>query len=211
MQKGDFITITYTGKLKEGGHTFEKAEKVPVVLGAGFIITGLEHALEQMKVGEKKTVEVEPEKGFGERTQELVKVVPETEMKRHNVQPQVGMPVEADGRRGRVVSVTNGRVTIDFNHPLAGKALVYDVEIIGKIEGREQKISALVKGFSSLEPTSVTITGDMVEIILPPLLHPVVKKRLADEIRKYTNLNRVKFSEIFEKPKAEVDKADHGA
>lgn len=211
MQKGDFVTISYIGKLKEGGHTFEKGEKVAVVVGAGFVIPGLEIALEQMKVGEKKEITVSPENGFGERSQDLIKIVPESEMKKHNIQPQVGMPVEADGRRGKVMSVTSGRVTIDFNHPLAGKMLVYDLEIIGKVAGNEQKITTLIKGFSGLEPTSVTINGDMTEIVLPPLLHPVVKKKLADEIRKYTGLNRVKFSEIFDRPKAETEKTEAGA
>lgn len=211
MQKGEMIRITYTGKLKEGGHKFDNGDKVPVVVGAGFVIPGLDEALEHMEVGEKKTVEVLPAKGFGERSTELVKTVPEAEMKRHDVRPQVGMPIEADGRRGRIMSIASGRVTIDFNHPLAGKVLIYEVEVTGKVEGKEQKISALIKFFANIEPNSVKVVGDTAEILVPPLLHPVVKKRIADEIRKHAGVNTIKFSEIFEKPKADSEKEDHGA
>jgi len=211
MQKGEMIRITYTGKLKEGGHKFDGGDKVPVVVGAGFVIPGLDEALEHMQIGEKRTVEVLPDKGFGERNAELMKIVPEAEMKRHNIQPQVGMPVEADGRRGRIMSTNSGRVTIDFNHPLAGKVLVYEVEVTGKVEGKEHKISALIKFFANIEPSSVKVTGDTAEILIPPLLHPVVKKRIADEIRKHAGVSTIKFSEVFEKPKDDAEKEDHGA
>ena len=208
MQKGEIVRVSYTGKMKESGETFDKGEEVPMVVGAGFGIPGLEEALEQMKMGEKRTVEVSPTKGFGEHNNELVSVVPEAEMKRHNVQPKQGMSMDTDRGRCRVVSVANGRVTLDFNHPLAGKTLIYEIEVKEKIENKTEQVKAMVQIFTRMEPSHITVDGNVTEITMPPLLHPVMKKRLADEIRRHAGIDTIKFIEVFEKPKADTQKKE---
>lgn len=207
MQKGEMVRVSYTGKLKESGETFDKGEKVPMIVGAGYGIPGLEEALEQMKLGEKRTIEVSPTKGFGEHNNELVSVIPEAEMKRHNVQAKQGMSMETDRGRCRVMSVANGRVTLDFNHPLAGKTLVYDIEVKERIENKTEQVKAMVQIFTRMEPSHVMVNGSVAEITMVALLHPVMKKRLADEIRKHTGTDTIKFIEVFEKPRAEPQKA----
>ncbi len=205
MQNGEMVKVSFKGTLKEGSQVFDDGTNVAVVVGAGYTIRGLDEALEQMKIGEKRTVEVPPEKGFGERKPDMIKVVPESEFKRHNTQPRVGMTVDADNRRGRVISITSGRVTVDFNHPLAGKTLVYEVEVKEKIESKEEQVKSLVHFFTRFDPIKVTVGGNEVEVVVPPLIHPVLKKKIADDIRKYAGIDTVKFSEIFEKPKEVVE------
>ena len=200
MQKDDFVKISYTGKIKEGEQIFDKADGVQIIVGEGFVIPGVDEALLQMKAGEKKTIEVEPAKAFGDRNPDLMKLVPESEFRKRDIEPRVGMPVDADNARGRVVSVASGRVRVDFNHPLAGKVLIYDLEVKEKIEKPEEKIRGLVNFYSKLEveKVSVALNGKDAEISVPPVIHPAYKKRIADEIRKFLGFDRTKFVEIFD-------------
>ena len=201
MKKDDFVRINFEGKIKETGKVFDSGKSVGIVVGGGYVLPGLDESLLQMNVGEKKNMDVEPKKAFGERDQSLVHTVPEAEFKKHGTTPTPGMTIEADNRRGRVMSVSSGRVKIDFNHPLAGKVLNYNVEIIEKIEKPEEKIKAIVTYFTKFEGTKieVTLNGKEVELIVPPLIHPAYKKRISDEIMKFMDVEKVKFSEIFEK------------
>ena len=206
MEK-DFVKIKYEGKIKETGQTFDKGDDLCVIVGAGQVLKGLDKELANMKAGEKKTVEIKPKDGLGGRKPEFVKTVPLSEFKKHGTKPVPVMVFKADNSEGRVLSVSGGRVKIDFNHPLAGKVLMYDVEVKAKIENPEDKIKGLIGFYTKISPEQLTVNiSDMVEIIAPPLIHPVMKKKIADDVRKYVEKKSVKFSEIFEVPKETVEK-----
>ncbi len=200
MQKGDFIRISYSGKIKEIGQNFDSAENVPVVVGEQFVISGVDEALMQMNIGEKRTVEISPEKGFGNREQSLIKLIPVSEFRKNNTEPYPGMIVNADSLRGRVLSVASGRVRVDFNHPLAGKVLIYDIELKEKIEDNAEKAKALVEFYTKMpkEKISTNISGNEMEIVIPPGVSALYKKKIADDIRKFLAIENTKFSEVFE-------------
>ncbi|TRZ54134.1 peptidylprolyl isomerase [archaeon] len=200
MQKNDFIRISYSGKIKETSQEFDSGE-VPVVVGAKFVLPGIDETLEQMQVGEKKTAEVAPEKGFGVRDQKFIKLVPVSQFRKNNMDPYPGMIVSADNMHGRVLSVNSGRVRVDFNHPLAGKVLVYDVEIKSKIEDSKEKIKSLVEFYTKLPANkiNVEIKDQEAEITVPPMVSPVYKKKIADDVRTFVGVEKVKFSEVYEK------------
>jgi len=200
MQKNDFVRISYSGKVKETSQEFDSGE-VPVVIGAKFMLPGIDETLEQMQVGEKKTVEVAPEKGFGARDQKYIKLVPVSQFRKNNMDPYPGMIVSADNAHGRVLSVNSGRVRVDFNHPLAGKVLVYDVEIKSKIEDAGEKIKSLVEFYTKLPANKITveIRGNEAEITVPPMVSPVYKKKIADDARAYAGIEKTKFSEVYGK------------
>ncbi len=202
MQKFDFIKVAYIAKIKEEGRVFDNTEAI-LPIGAGFVIKGLDEALLGMNVGEKKTVEIPPEKAFGERIKDLVKLVPESEFKKHNVNVKPGMAVDADNARGRVLSVASGRVTVDFNHPLAGKVLVYEVDVKEKVENLQEKVESVVSFFGGIPKGSLAVkeSGKELEITMPPIMHPVYKKKISDVCFAILGFEKVKFSEIFEKPK----------
>jgi len=166
MKEGDFILIDYVGKIKDTGIIFDitneekaKEEKVydprvkygpvPVIIGAGFILKPLEDVLKGMKVGEKKVVELKPEDAFGERKDTLIKSVPVSAF-RDSV-PTVGSYISIDNFKGKVLSVDGGRVKIDFNHPLAGKDLVYEMEVLKVITEVEEKIKSVINYFTGVE------------------------------------------------------------
>ena len=204
MQKHDFVRIVYTAKIKESGQQFDTADAI-ISAGAGFVIKGLDEALLQMNVNEKKTVEITPDKAFGERISDLIKLLPESEFKKRNMDVKPGVTIDADNMRGRVLSVNSGRVKIDFNHPLAGKVLVDDVEIKEKIDDLKKKLESIISFFVGLDKDSVNYkeNGKELEVFLPPVVHPIYKKKIADTIFGLLGYEKVKFSEVFEKPKGD--------
>ncbi|MEM5778096.1 MAG: peptidylprolyl isomerase [Candidatus Aenigmatarchaeota archaeon] len=202
MQINDFIKLNYSGKLKETGIEFDKGENIPIVVGVNFTLKGIDTALLEMQVGEKKTIELKPEDAFGERDPKLIKLIPLSEFKKHNTNPYPGMFINADNMQGKVLSVSGGRVRVDFNHPLAGKVLIYDLEIKEKIENIEDKIKALVNIYTRIDESKCKpiIKEKEVEIEVPPLINPLFKKKISDDIIKILGFEKVKFVESFEKP-----------
>lgn len=200
MQKNDFIRLSYSGKVKETQQEFDGGE-VPIVVGAKFVLPGIDEALERMQVGEKKTIEVAPEKAFGLREQKYIRLVPASQFRKNNMDPYPGMVVSADNMHGRVLSVNSGRVRVDFNHPLAGKVLVYDLEIKTKIDDAKEKIKSLAEFYAKVPSSkiSVEIKGSEAEIIVPPMVSPVYKKKIADDARAFVGIEKTKFSEVYEK------------
>jgi FKBP-type peptidyl-prolyl cis-trans isomerase 2 len=216
MRTGDFIRIRYTGKVKESGEVFDTTSSsvakkagifnpkfsygpVPVIVGAGKVVPGLDKAIIEMRVGEKKKVEIEPEMGFGERRADLIKIIPEREFRRRDIVPFPGMFVNLGNVRGRVLSVSSGRVKVDLNHPLAGKTLLYDIEVMEKITGTENKVKAVVEFYTRMSPKVKVMKRD-IEISHSGEIRSDIKKAISDDIMKYIkNVDRVRFAEVFEK------------
>lgn len=211
MQKNDFVRIKYEAHIKEGDIKFDESEDMPLVIGAEWVMKPIDDALLSMKVSEKKTIEIEPKNGYGPRNDKLIKTVPLTEFKKHNQNPTPGMVINADGRAGKVTSVTGGRVKVDFNHPLAGKTLVFDLEIIKKIETHEDKIRMIIEWFmrprtdaekTLLNDIKIKIRGKEVDLDMPPLvsLNSVYKKKISEDLCNLLEMEKIKFIEVFEKP-----------
>ena len=208
MQDNDFIKVDYSGKIKESGKSLGDVKNAPLIVGAGYVIKGVDEALKQMNVGEKKTIEVPSDKGFGKRNLKLIKLISESEFRKRDKKPQIGMIVDIGNLRGRVISVSGGRVRVDFNHPLAGKTLVYDIEIKEKIEKSEEKIKAIAEVYSGVSKIEVTIKEKETEVKVPPFVNSLIKKKIADDVMKFLDIEKVKFVEVFEKIKEEVKKEE---
>jgi len=161
IEEGDFILIDYTLKIKETGQvmdtTLEEVAKETglcregktyeprlVVIGAGWVLKGLEERLKQMEAGEEKTIELPPEEAYGPRDPRKVEVIPVKRLSERGIRPRVGQRVEINGRIGVVRAIGSGRAQVDFNHPLAGRTLVYEVAVRSKIEDPVEKIRALI-------------------------------------------------------------------
>lgn len=185
MQKGDLISVEFTGKDPATGKVFDttngdvaKKEGLatgnkkygPVVLmaGSGEILQGLDEQLLHMKVGETKNVTLEPANAFGERNPQLVRVVPLSEFKKNNVAPVPGTIVNANDMIGKVQSVSGGRVRVDFNPDLAGKTVEYQLKIVKQFTDDKEKLDALVqKAFPAWEKPVVKHDKDHVELTVP--------------------------------------------
>lgn len=135
VNEGSTVTVNYTGKLEDGtvfdSSLNEGREPLTTVVGTGQLIRGFEQGLMGMSEGESKTIEIEPSEAYGESQEEMFQEVP-----KENVPPgvQVGEMLQGMGPMGpvnvRIAEVRENSVIIDANHPLAGKKLIFDLEIV---------------------------------------------------------------------------------
>lgn len=135
-KNGDTVRIHYTGRLTDGNEFDSSAGREPLefTLGAGQIIPGLEKEIEGMTVGDKSTVTIPSDEAYGPRRPEAVQKVARSEIPEEiDVAPGAQLQgMTQDGRQLNltVVEVGGDTVTLDANHPLAGKDLVFDVELV---------------------------------------------------------------------------------
>lgn len=135
-QTGDIIKVHYTGKYASGEVFDSSSGKQPIefTLGQGSLISGFEQGVLGMKKGEKKTLRILPENGYGPYLPELVSVVKLTQFPPH-ITPSVGLQLELSAEDQSPIFVTiteinDEEATLDANHPLAGKELFFDVEVV---------------------------------------------------------------------------------
>ncbi len=156
IKKGDFVKISYTAKLEDGtviDSTDENIAKehgvyeeharygdVIIVVGEGHVLKGLDEALEGKEVGFRGSIEIPPEKAFGKYDPENKEVITLTKFKE---KPSVGERVRVGNKVGIVEKIVGRRAIIDFNHPLAGKKVIFDYEIKEKIDDPVEKVKSL--------------------------------------------------------------------
>ncbi|MBE0460368.1 MAG: peptidylprolyl isomerase [Candidatus Aminicenantes bacterium] len=135
-KKGDRVKVHYTGRF-ESGQVFDSSigrEPLEFELGAGMIIRGFETAVISMKPGEKKTVTVLHEDGYGNYDENLLLEMPKDKIP-GNINPEVGMELQLVNKQGNALPVVvkeilEKTIKLDANHPLAGKVLVFDLELL---------------------------------------------------------------------------------
>lgn len=134
--KGNKVKVHYTGTLSDKTVFDSSREREPLefTVGAGQMIEGFDAAVEGMSVGESKSVTIPSEKAYGPKSPEAMINVPKTQLP-PDMEPQIGMQLEAtqqDGRRQVLViaEVKEDEVVLDANHPLAGKDLTFDIELM---------------------------------------------------------------------------------
>ena len=137
VKNNDTVKVHYTGKLKSG-HVFdssvERGQPLEFTLGKGQLIPGFEKGLLDMKVKEKKTINVPKEQAYGEKNEELIQEVQKSYLP-DDIEPKVGMNLVSKTQSGRdidliITDVKKDTVVVDGNHPLAGRDLVFDLEVV---------------------------------------------------------------------------------
>ncbi|MDJ0722459.1 MAG: peptidylprolyl isomerase [Desulfobacterales bacterium] len=137
VEKGLYVSVHYKGTL-DNGDVFDSSEgRMPleVQMGAGQLIKGFEAALDDMVLNEKKTFTLTPEEAYGLRDDKRMHHFPRNEVP-PEMEPQVGQAIaltSPDGRQipARIAAVDDQQITVDLNHPLAGQALTFDIEVVG--------------------------------------------------------------------------------
>jgi len=135
-KQGKSVKVHYHGTLNDGTVFDSTYEESPMdfTIGDGEIIPGFEEAVEGMDEGEKKSITVEPDKAYGEYNEKGVVQVPRENLP-EDIQPEMGMMLQLNTPEDQVVYVTitdmdEENVTLDANHPLAGKTLNFDIELL---------------------------------------------------------------------------------
>jgi len=136
VKDGDKVKVNYTGTFEDGTEfdSSEGREPLEVTVGSGQVIPGFEMGLLGMAVGDKKTITITPEEGYGQIREDLIADVPKSQFP-PELNLTVGQQLQSQQPDGRVMNVTvkdikDTMVTIDANHPLAGKTLLFDVELV---------------------------------------------------------------------------------
>ena len=135
-KSGDTVRIHYTGTLQDGTEFDSSRGRDPLefALGSGQVIPGFDAAVEGMSVGDAKSVTIEPDQAYGPRHDQLVQDVPKSALP-DELEAQVGMQLQSQSPDGRVMTfvvadVRDDGITVDGNHPLAGQALTFDIELV---------------------------------------------------------------------------------
>jgi len=223
VKNGDFIKIDYTesvdgqviattdeAQAKDKGIHDQDTQYGPhlIVVGAGQLVKGFEDDLIGKDVGYSGRVEIPPEKAFGIHDPQKMETVPITKFKEEK--PAVGMRVGVDNKYGIVTRIIGRRVTIDFNHPLADRTLVYDYKIVESVDDQQEKLKSLIKTFARMDLES-QVENDKAIITVPWEMSYykewfMIRRGLADMIIKHLGLNEVDYVEKHtgEKVKAEL-------
>ena len=233
LQKGDFILINYTAKVKETNEVFDTTleevakkehlhkegeiyEPKLVVIGEGWMLKAVDESLTTMKLNKPQSVEVPPDKAFGPRDPEKVKRVPLKQLLAKDIHnPTIGMRIDYNGKMATIRFIGAGRVLLDFNPPLAGKTLVYDVTVDKKLDANEEKIVVLIhRRIPVVEVENFkftiqkkTLTVDMPETSFYVEGVQIAKRGIAMDMQKFLpEFTEIKFVESFRsEPKPEIE------
>ncbi|MCP8308469.1 MAG: FKBP-type peptidyl-prolyl cis-trans isomerase [archaeon] len=226
LETGTLVYVNYIAKIKDTNEVIEvtieeeakklgvhdpsrKYEPRLIAIGEGWVLKGLDEALASANVGDKINVEITPEKGFGQRDPSKVKMIPLRKFGDKASEVRVGDEVEVENKIGIVRFVGSGRAQIDFNHRLAGKTLLYDVDVMRKVEADRDKIIALIKRRIPIEEEKIELTmeNDSVKIKLPIDLYlleglQIIKRAISNDIFKFIKeVSKVYFIELYEAKK----------
>lgn len=228
VKEGDFILINYTCKVKESGEVVEttleeeaegaglreesrRSGPAFLIVGEGRFPKGLEEGLIGLSPGKPATIEVPPEKGYGKRDPSKIKLIPLRRFKRNGINPAPGMRLEIDGKPALVRAVGAGRVQVDFNHPLSGRTLVYEVTVEKTLEDDLEKVKALIKRHIpdvNEEKIEVNLTDGTLDVELPDEAFfmegiQASKRAIAfDVLKRVEKVNAVRFIERYEREAA---------
>ena len=186
FNKGSLILVDYTSKVKDTGEVFEttieeeakkhtlhepnvKYQPKLVSIGESWVVKGLDEALAKTSVGDKKTIEISPDKGFGERDTGKVRMIPLRKLGEDAEKVSIGDTVEVDNKKGVVRFIGSGRVQIDYNHRFAGKIILYDINVLKELKTDDEKTSGILKRYLPVEDDKISFkkTGKILEITIP--------------------------------------------
>ena len=235
FNKGSLILIDYTAKVKDSTEIFdttieEDAKKhsiheqnvkyQPKLVSIGEVsypvLKGLDEALAKTTVGDKLTVEVTPDKGFGERDSGKVRMIPTRKLGEDAEKVSVGDTIEVDNKRGIIRFIGSGRVQIDYNHRYAGKTILYEVNVIKSLDSPNDKIDGILKNRLPLEDSKIKfeLKDKEVNIIIPEEILradglQIMKHFIQLDIFKFVpSLEKVNFIETHLNKQAQVVKPE---
>jgi FKBP-type peptidyl-prolyl cis-trans isomerase 2 len=198
IKANDFVEIEYTGMLKDSGIVFDTTDEktakehqlpraqygpVVVIMGQGQLLKGLEEQIIGKEPGNYK-IELGAEKAFGKKNAKLIQMVPAKKFVEQKIQPVPGLQLNIDGMICTIRQVTGGRVMVDFNHPLAGRDVVYDIKVKGVVSDKKEQLKAVFAMFLNMQPEKLEVEGTKakveLKVELPKELVPELQKKVKE-------------------------------
>ncbi|MBS3133164.1 peptidylprolyl isomerase [Candidatus Woesearchaeota archaeon] len=218
LKEQDFIELDYTGKLVEEGIVFDttveevakqnnlydanaKYGPVRICLGKKHIIEGLDKNLIGKTVGEKYVFRIPPEDAFGQKEPKMIKLVSTNKFREQKINPMPGLQVNMDGVLGTIKAVSGGRTVVDFNHPLSGKELEYEVTVKRVITDVNEKVDATLKLLGTnmeKEVLADKLTLKSPEEV-PKEMQESLKKVITETLKE---IKTVSFEQVTKKPES---------
>ena len=181
VKKHDFVEIEYTGRIKEDNTIFDTTEEnvakengiydknadyspSVVCIGENHILKGLEEQMIGKEAGKEYTFEIIADNAFGRKDAKLIQLIPTNKFRQQNIQPMPGLQLNIDGMFGIIKTVSGGRCLVDFNHPLAGKDLVYKVKINRIVDDDKEKLNSLLKIHLHVKDAEIEMKENSVDI-----------------------------------------------
>ena len=217
FNKGSLILVDYTAKVKDSEEIFDTTIEAdakkhslhdpnvkyqPRVVSIGEpsfpVLKGLDEALSNSKAGDKLTVEVTPDKGFGERDTGKVRMIPLRKLGEDAEKVSVGDTIEVDSKRGIIRFIGSGRVQIDYNHRYAGKTIVYDVEVKKSLDTDDDKINEILKYRLPVEDSKISFkkSGNSVDVTIP---EEIFRMEGLQGMKHFVQMDIFKFAPSLEK------------
>jgi len=178
LKKHDFVEIRFVGKIKDGkifdSNIKEELEKANIKghpegfifpLGEGMFVKGVDEYLIGKDIG-KYDIELEPEMAFGKRDTKLIQMIKLKDFAQTGMNPIPGAMFNMDGKIAKVLTVSGGRVMVDFNNPIAGKVVEYSVDVKKLVNDINEKVTAM-NDFFFRRKLDFEVKGKKLELKVP--------------------------------------------
>lgn len=203
VKKGDFVEISFTGKVMDTGAVFDTTEesiakehelnyrpgemgRKIVCVGEKHLLIGLDSALEGVEINKEQSIVLEPDQAFGSKDASLIKLIPTNHFRKEGITPEPGTQVSVDGALGVVKTVSGARTLVDLNNPLAGRNVGYTFTITKRIEDPNIQAAWIVSNELGFLPKveSQKDRADALTITIPIDLPEELKKTVTERVQK---------------------------
>ena len=174
VKKHDFVEIEYTGRIREDNTIFDTTEEkvakenksydehseygsMVICIGENHLPKALEEQLVGKETGKDYRIEIAHEDAFGRKEARLIQMIPLNKFRQQKINPFPGLQLNIDGMFGIVKTVSSGRCLVDFNHPLAGKDLAYEVKVKRVVEDDKDKLKSLLKTLLRIKDAEIEL------------------------------------------------------
>lgn len=203
IKANDFVEIEYTGRLKEDNLIFDTTDEkiakehelprsnygpVVVIIGQGQLLKGLEEQIIGKEPGKYK-IELPPEKAFGKKNAKLIQLVPTKKFTEQKIQPVPGLQLNIDGMICTVRQVTGGRVMVDFNHPLAGRDVIYEINVKAVVSDKKEQLKAVFAMLLNAHPEKLEVEGTKAKVELKMALPKEILPELQKKVKELTGID----------------------
>ncbi len=200
IQKKDFVEIEYTGKIKEEGVVFDTTDEkvakeneihnddmsygpVVVCVGENQVLAGLDKSLDGKEVGKDYTLELNSEDAFGKKDAKLIQLIRTSKFLKQKIQPVPGLQINIDGVMGLIKTVSGGRTLVDFNHPLAGKDLVYEVKVNRLVVDDQEKLRSYLKLQLNIKDIGITYENNEAKVAIKQEIPKDAKDKIEEKVK----------------------------